>query len=250
MKHAVYSGTRNLYADMLVSAKSLIANSSVTDIWLLIEDDVFPYELPDVVNWHVLNMSHQEWFKDGCPNMKTVFTYMAMIRACYAEIFPGLDRILSLDCDTVCVTNIDYLWSMDLHGNWIAATEEQLGVYKPYGSKYYNVGVALYDLDQMRKDNATEQLVKLINTKKLWCVEQDAFNSFHKIEPMPARFNESAVTAYTENPAIVHFASFGTDWRTSLKAPRKEYYRLYEKMSWKQAARLHNGKSANSSSHV
>jgi lipopolysaccharide biosynthesis glycosyltransferase len=250
MKHATYSGTRNLYADMLTAAKSLIANSGVTDVWLLIEDDVFPYELPPIVDWHILNMSNQQWFGFGCPNLKTEFTYMAMIRACYAEIFADLDRILSLDCDTVCISNVDWLWSMELHGNWIAAANEHLGTYKPYGSDYYNVGVALYDLAQMRTDNATEQLVHLINTKKLWCVEQDAFNYFHKVEPMPGRFNESAVTGYSDNPAIVHYASFGTNWHAKNKVPRKEYYRLFNEMDWSQVARLHDGKSSDSRTDV
>ena len=140
-KHAVYSGTRNLYADMVTAAKSLVANSSVTDIWLLIEDDEFPYELPDCrVTFHVKNMRGQTWFPPNGPNMTSVFTYMAIIRAAYAEIFPDIDRIVSFDCDTVCVDNVDYLWEVDLQGNLWAANHEYLGTYKPYGPKYWNVG--------------------------------------------------------------------------------------------------------------
>ena len=242
LKHAVYSGTRNLYGDMVTAAKSLIANSSVTDIWLLTEDDEFPFELPGGVYFHVLNMNRQPWFKPGSPNWNSVFTYMAMIRAAFAEIFPDMDRIVSFDCDTVCVDNVDYLWEVDLLDKWIAATVEDLGTYKPYGPVYYNVGVCVYNLKQMRADNATEYLVNLINSQKLWCVEQDAFCSKpHKILPLPTRYNESAVTAYTDNPAVVHFASFGTDWRKKIKVPRREYARKYEQMSWDDVLELHNG---------
>ena len=60
MKAAVYSGTRNLYADMVTAAKSLIANSSVEKIYFLIEDDVFPYELPRLIE--TMNVSGQRFF--------------------------------------------------------------------------------------------------------------------------------------------------------------------------------------------
>lgn len=232
-RHAVYSGTRNLYADMVTAAKSLIANSEVTDVWLLIEDDEFPYELPDgPVRFHTMNMSGQTWFPPDGPNYTTVFTYMAMIRAAYAEIFPDLDRIVSFDCDTVCVDNVDYLWEVDLDGNWVGAAREYLGTYRPYGNKYWNVGVCVYDLDRMRRENATERLVNMINTTKMWCVEQDALTSTKRVFTLPERYNESAATSYTDDPAVVHFASFGTDWHSSNKAPRKEYWRKYERMTW------------------
>lgn len=232
-RHAVYSGTRNLYPDMVTAAKSLIANSSVTDVHLLIEDDAFPYALPDgPVRFHVRNMSGQTWFPPDGPNYTTVFTYMAMIRAAYAEIFADLDRIVSFDCDTVCVDNVDYLWQVDLCGNWVGAAREYLGTYRPYGSKYWNVGVCVYDLDCMRRENATERLVSMINTTKLWCVEQDALTSTKRVFTLPERYNESAVTGYTDNPAVVHFASFGTTWRNCNKVPRREYWKRYESMTW------------------
>jgi hypothetical protein len=46
MKVAVYAGTRNIYKDMLPSVKSLLIHSDVDKIYFLIEDDIFPYELP------------------------------------------------------------------------------------------------------------------------------------------------------------------------------------------------------------
>ena len=57
MKVAAYTGTRNLYDGMLASVKSLILHSDVDKIFLLIEDDEFPYELPKCVE--VRNISDQ-----------------------------------------------------------------------------------------------------------------------------------------------------------------------------------------------
>ena len=46
MKAAVYCATRNLYLDLIPAVKSLLANSDVDRVYLLIEDDAFPEELP------------------------------------------------------------------------------------------------------------------------------------------------------------------------------------------------------------
>ena len=240
MKHAVYSGTRNLYPDIVPAVKSLIANSSVTDVWLLIEDDTFPYEMPDFV--HFVNVSNQPWFPESCPNMKSQFTYMAMIRACYPEIFPDLEKVVQFDVDTICVDNVDYLWEVDLGECWLACAREYLGKYDPYKrGEYYNVGVAVMNLKQMRDDHAQARLVGLINAEKLWCVDQDAFNKLTvpaKMAEIPTRYNECFVTGYTEEPAIVHFAGV-PDWQGNVKVPRREYIRKYREMPWEEVLRLH-----------
>jgi len=46
MRAAVYCGTRNLYKNMVIAAKSLLIHSNVEKIYFLIEDDIFPYEVP------------------------------------------------------------------------------------------------------------------------------------------------------------------------------------------------------------
>lgn len=241
-RHAVYSGTRNLYEDMLPAVKSLVANSSVTDVWLLIEDETFPFDVPDFV--HPLNMSGQTWFPADGPNMKSQFSYMAMIRACYEEILPKVDKVVQFDVDTVCVDNIDCLWQVDLKGKWIAAVKEHLGKYDPFRhGEYYNAGVMTLNLKQMRADNAMQDLVNVLNSKKMMCVDQDAFNKFavpDKVVELPVRFNECFVTGHTEEPAVVHFA--GTpDWQSNVRLPRREYVKKYRDMSWDEVMELHNG---------
>ena len=82
-KCAVYTGSKNIYEDMLVCSKSLIANSDVNKIYFLIEDDIFPFETPDDII-EPINVSDQEYFNFWGPNMKTKFTYFAMMRAALA----------------------------------------------------------------------------------------------------------------------------------------------------------------------
>jgi lipopolysaccharide biosynthesis glycosyltransferase len=49
---------------------------------------------------------------------------MVLIRAAYSKIFPELDRILSIDMDTVVNENISDLWDLDLTDYYLAAVEE------------------------------------------------------------------------------------------------------------------------------
>ena len=118
MKAAVYSGTRNLYADMVTAAKSLIANSSVEKVFFLIEDETFPYELPEIIE--TMNVSGQRFFTKGGANFRTNFTYMSLLRVCYTKLFPDLDKVLQLDVDTIVCDSLKPIWEMDLTRKWIA----------------------------------------------------------------------------------------------------------------------------------
>lgn len=240
MRVAVYSGTRNLYKDMETAAKSLVANSSVDRVYFLIEDNEFPTELPDIIT--CINVSGQGFFPKGGVNMKTQFTYMAMIRVCYTRLLPDVDKVLQLDVDTVCVDDIDKIWDTRLGSCWVAMVEEKLSTYKPYGSLYYNAGVALFDLDEMRRSGVDEKLITFLNTTKVPYVDQDAVNRIAtRVVGLDPRYNESFVTAYTDNPAIVHYAGY-KDWQTSVRVPRREYLRVYRNMTWEEAMSLHEKK--------
>lgn len=232
MKAAVYSGTRNLYPDMVTAAKSLVANSSVEKVYFLIEDDVFPEKLPHLIE--TINVSKQKFFPRHSANFKTPFSYMSLLRVCYTKLLPQeLDKVLQLDVDTVCVDNIDELWDIDLTGKWFAAVEEKLSTYKPFGKLYYNIGVAMFNLDQIREEHADDMLINYLNTKKTPYIDQDAWNRYmaERHVSMPGRFNESFVTGFSETPAIVHFAGF-KDWQTTPRASRREYLKKYREMTW------------------
>ena len=240
-RHAVYSGTRNLYPDMVTAAKSLVANSSVDRVHLLIEDAEFPYELPSIVECH--DVSGQKWFPKDGPNMTSWFSYMALLRVCYTKILPDVDLVLQLDVDTVCVDDVDGIWDTDLHGNWCAMVREYLGTFKPYGPDYFNAGVALMDLELMRRVKADDMLIGFLNTRQVKYVDQDAFNYFHSIADMDPEYNECFVTGYSERPAIVHYAGI-KDWQESRRACRREYLKTYRDMTWDEALALHDGRVA------
>ena len=246
MKVAVYSGTSNLYSAMVTAAKSLLFNSSVDVIYFLIEDDEFPEKLPPQIK--TLNVSKQRFFPKHSANCKTSFSYMALLRVCYTKLFPDLDRVLQLDVDTVVVDNIDELWDIDLTGKYFAAVEECRSTYKPFGKKYYNIGVTMFNLDEIKKDHVDDKMIKFLNHKTTPYIDQDACNKFliRKSINLPLRFNETVVTGFTDSPAVVHYAGF-KEWESNPRVSRREYLKKYREMTWEEAL---NGAHSNSSSNI
>ena len=87
---------------------------------------------------------------------------MVLIRAAYTKIFPNLDRILSIDMDTVVNENISDLWDLDLTDYYIAAVEEE-ELTKSEGS-YFNMGVAMMNLQKIRADKKDDEMINALNT--------------------------------------------------------------------------------------
>lgn len=236
-KYAVYSGSRNLYPDMVTAAKSLIANSTVDKVYFLIEDAEFPdqYTLPDIIE--TMDISKQKFFaKETCKNWKTPYTAMSLMRVCYTKLFPDISKILQLDVDTVVVDDIDWLWDgLDLNGKYFAANNEWEGTWKPYGPVYPNVGVAMFNLDQMRKDKLDEELIFFLNNTKVPYIDQDALARFamHKFVDLPRCYNECHMVGFTAHPKIVHFAGI-KNWQRGFRTPRVEYLQKYRDMDWNE----------------
>lgn len=204
MRAAAYSGTRNIYKQMLTSAKSLLMHSNVEKIYFLIEDDEFPYELPDEIE--CINVSGQTWFPTDGPNFKNTLSYMVLVRAAYTKIFPELDRILTIDMDTIVNKNVSDLWDLDLTDYYLAGVEE-VEVTKREGS-YINMGVAMMNLKKMREDHKDDELIYNLNHYWYrWC-EQDAINFLFRgqILILPNDYNACWQSGMPKHEKITHFA--------------------------------------------
>ena len=203
---AVYTGTRNLYKWMVAAVKSLLMHTDVDKIYLFIEDDEFPYKLPKQVITR--NVSNQKYFPADGPNMKSRFTYMALIRAALCKEFPELDRILSLDVDTIVIEDIGDIWNLELGDEYYFSAVPEPHRIKEEGYLYTNVGVTLFNLKKLR-DGKADEVIKAINTTEATYVEQDIMNALchENILPMPAEYNGSNFTYWGSKPKIIHYAA-------------------------------------------
>lgn len=232
MKTAVYCSTRNLYKDMIPSLKSLLINSDVERVYFLIEDDDFPYELPDCVQ--TINVSGQRFFRPDGPNFNKPWTYMVLLRAALPKILAE-DLVLSLDFDLIVQKDISDLWETDMGEYYFAAVEEprKEGFRHPYA----NFGVALLNLRKMREDGIDDRAIHSLDTVYTFANEQDVLNKlcYGKVKILPSTYNANAYTAPCADPKIVHFAGIGEIFPWSGKRWQEEpLVEEYRKIPWEE----------------
>ena len=211
---------------MLAAAKSLLIHSNVEQIYLLIEDDEFPFELPPEVT--TINISNQQYFPSTGPNFRSRFTYMALIRAALTKVFPTLDKILSLDVDTIVNENISELWDIDLSNYYFAACREPDAALSTDDYLTINAGVMMINLNKLRTDKKDDEIINALNTKYYKFDMQDAYPEFCQgsILTLPPDYNVNDYTEYknAHYRKIIHYAGI-KDW---IHKPLVQKYRNIE----------------------
>lgn len=235
IRTAVYTGTSNLYPHMITAVKSLIMNSDVDQVYLLIEDDKFPYELPDFVK--TINVSDQTYFRPDGVNMdKHHFTYIAYMRGALTKVLPNIDKILSFDVDTIVDRDITDIWDLPIDDYYFAASKEPVLCLD--GKLFTNMGVTLFNLRKIREDGIDDQVIEMVNTVKMNCPEQEAYNRLcqgHILE-MPSEFNQTRFTLPSDNPKVIHFAGI----RKWFDFPE---VKAYERMPMEEVMKYHKDPS-------
>ena len=123
---------------------------------------------------------------DGLPTVG--FTRKATwYRIFLPELRPELDRIVYLDADLLVLDSLLPLWKTDVEGQWLGAVTNvlqhndmhrpgELGIEEAHA--YFNAGVLLMNLEQMRRDRRTQALLEYsrANAERLVWRDQDALN--------------------------------------------------------------------------
>lgn len=220
--NVVYAMTRNVYRWIIPSIRSLAAHNPDAQVFILAEDDEMPFPLP--ISAKIINITGQEYFPEIAKHRTEAFGgYINHLKVCYPLILP-VDKVIHIDIDTIICDKLTDLWDVDVSGKWFASVPESQTWYRPYGPVYFNMGVSLINLEQMRQDDAPAMLVKYLMSENRPYADQDAWNRYaaSKGAWLPLRFNESRVTGQTKSPAIVHFCSI-PDWWTNKTMNRREY---------------------------
>ena len=227
MRLAVYAGTRNIYHDMLVSAKSLLYHHGADQVVFLIEDDTFPEPIPPCI--FTMNVSNQPYFTPGGPNYARRWTYMVLMRMAIPKLFPTCDRVLSLDHDTIVRKPIDPLWNTPLSECYFAAVEEK----QIHGRQhpYFNFGVLMLNVDKLLRDGMCDRIIDALNTRYFGYCEQDAANDLCRehIYHLPPAYNAfSFQSPPVPDPDVIirHYAGFKSNLRSF------QDYQTYDRMSW------------------
>jgi lipopolysaccharide biosynthesis glycosyltransferase len=150
------------------------------------------------------------------------------------DLLEDVDRILYLDADLIVRDSLAPLWELDLTGNWVGAVTnvfQQNHVHRPATlglsgpEVYFNAGVLLMNLAEMRRDGCTRALLDygVRNADRLEWRDQDALNvvlggrrldlhprwncmnSFYAFPWSAEVFGEERLAEAFRDPAIRHF---------------------------------------------
>ena len=224
----VYAMTRHVYEWILPSIRSLKDTNPDARVFILAEDDKLPFDLP--MKAEIINVADQAYFPKSGVNYNNDFKYINLLKVRYPSILP-VDKVIHLDIDTIICDSLEPMWKTDLKGKWFAAVPEVQKWYRPFGDKYYNMGVAVINLKQMQKDGAEILMQDYLNTVKQPYADQDAWIKYgleaDKIVPLDNRWNEANATGRTDNPGIVHYCGI-KNWFTNRFMIRAEYLNKYK----------------------
>ena len=222
-KVAVYSGTKNVYPQMYTAMKSLLINTEMDRVYLLIEDDEFPYPLP--MNVFTINVSGQEFFEPGSPNFHSPYSYMELLRCALGIILKDEKTVLWLDIDTIVNEDISDLFETDMRGFLYAGAielQKSKGIFT-----YINVGVCLCNLELLRDMHKEYELIGFLNQYEYVWPGQDVINLLCQggIRPISSEYNANQYVIPCSRPKVIHYAAI----------PKKEYvnhwaYKKYEQM--------------------
>ena len=158
-----------------------------------------------------------------------------------------LNKVLYLDSDIIVTRSLIDLWNTDIGDHALAAVSnyednarEALGL--PAGTKYFNSGVLLINLEYWRQNNVPERAMSFVrnNPDKAQYWDQDALNAVlvHQWVELPSCWNwqdwlHKPVAGM--KPAIVHFIAGDKPWHWSNNHPFKHEYHKYRlKTPWRQ----------------
>jgi len=194
-------------------------------------------------------------------NMKTwtVETYFRLIAPWLLMEF---DKIIYMDCDIICNSDISVIYDMNIGNSLIAGVPDipQISIlnnpkHKGYFSSsiigkldkpenYINAGFIIMNLNEFRNKFTSDYLLSLAQNVKYKYLDQDLLNSIAKdsIFILPQEFNflntnwdisyapKKLIEAYCkakENPKIIHYTTT-KPWKQELNPP---YFHLFWKYS-------------------
>jgi len=179
-------------------------------------------------------------------NKKFTLRYpkLSFYRLYLHEIFPDLDKILYIDSDMLVYRDLTSLKQINLENYIAAAVTDLHGGYglpprvtcaRKIPNYYKNSGLILFNLKNMRKFNASDQMLRVLESSDcdFRFADQDLFNITFKdlIYNLPIRWNMISIFADTHpqfSYFIAHHASKLKPWRDEI---RETYEKNPEKLS-------------------
>lgn len=174
------------------------------------------------------------------------------------DILPkDIKKLIYLDCDIVVKTDIAELWETDVSGYYAGVVEDEGGKTQqkrlglPFDYKYFNAGVILFNLEELRTFDFKESCLKYYENNKdiIILQDQDILNGvfYGKCKFLNLRWNVNArmylgniyehfytdeeVKAAKNNIGIIHYTDVQKPWFMSCNHPLQKEYWNYLKLT-------------------
>lgn len=210
----------------------------------------------------------------GLKQIKSIWLFDSYSRLFLGTLLPkSVDRVLYLDCDTLCHASLTELYNTDFEGNLCAGVADCLGekYYKLFGmsdtSSYCNSGMVLFDVDAWRKEGMEDAVAKYVrdNNGYVFFMEQSVMNivlqdrikllhpkyntyslmisfsyeNLYRLRMSERFYTKNEVREAIANPVIIHLTnSFyvkGRPWIEGNLHPFKHLYMHYRELTpWKE----------------
>ena len=193
---------------------------------------------------------------NGLQKHVTIDTFL---RSYIPKMLTDIDKCIILDVDLVVNTNIEFLYDIDLEGYYAAAVVENTYIgafgksymkecremfFKKYNIKddfYFNTGVVLLNLKNIRDDNAQTLLIdttiKFCQSDYIMFADQDCINIAYqgfgrgKIMPIDMRWNAFQIIRQpSHNIYIMHWPGTTKPWN-NFSVPHIRTYIGYAKLT-------------------
>lgn len=156
------------------------------------KSEVFKCDVTDLYKNHL---------REG-KNHENGYTPYAMLRL-LSDLIPSFpDKMIYLDIDTMCCSDIKQFFDIDVEGYDFAACKDYMGRFWIRPS-YCNSGSILMNLKQMKADGLLMKCREMVFKKKMLMPDQTALNKYGKKKYLPFMFNEQR--KIKSNTVIKHF---------------------------------------------
>lgn len=230
MINLLYCGNDKVFDGLMISLLSASKNTSDT-----IRAYVLTMDLSDVnEKYQPLTESHRKFLENmikeknasssvtliditelykssmlNSKNLKNHFTPYAQLRL-FADMIPELPyKLIYLDTDTVINGDLKELFKIDITNYELACVKDLYNWLNPYRwkvKKYFNSGVLLLNMKNIKKTKLFKKSRELVATKKMFSPDQDALNFLVKNKLMlPDKFN--AKDKYYKEIVVHHFCN-------------------------------------------
>lgn len=279
MIHIAFNLDNNYIAHCATVIASIIDNNNHCNIsFHLISADLSNINKSKLEQWikehgelyHIYFYDIDKTIFDDFPLGQTYLNITCYYRLLIPTLLQGISKAIYLDCDTIVLNSLEGLWNTTLENKAWAGVRDRINDYIrvynrldfPLEYGYFNDGVMLLNLDEMRKVDIiaiSKDLAKNIPLA-LKNHEQDILNKiFYKSkQPLDFKYNLLEYYLYTEewlyldrkyypeiieackNPVIVHFCMPQKPWHIECINPYKELYYKYRKMTpWPELKLVH-----------